>query len=265
MKWWRTRKPLQKNFGNFDTSPWGSFALETTLYAKYPKCMETSGIKLEVEWKNLLLPEFSKPYMQKVKTFLVDQAKQGKVIYPQGSEIFRALNLIPFSQVKVVILGQDPYHGPGQAHGLCFSVQDGVRFPPSLLNIFKELQADCGVPIPKSGNLSGWARQGVLLLNTVLTVEQGRAASHRGIGWENFTDAVIRNLNERRDPVVFLLWGAFAQSKAPMIETPPHVIFKAVHPSPLSAHGGWFGSRHFSKANEVLSRLGKPPIDWGDL
>lgn len=226
---------------------------------------DSPEIKLEPEWREILSPEFSKPYLGKIRGFLIEEARKGKVIYPPGAEIFAALNLIPFSKVKVVILGQDPYHGPGQAHGLCFSVRDGVRFPPSLLNVFKELQADCGVPIPKSGNLSGWARQGVLLLNTVLTVEQGRAASHRGVGWENFTDAIIRSLSEREDPIIFLLWGAFAQSKAPMIRVPPHVIFKSVHPSPLSAHAGWFGSRHFSKTNAALAKIGKSPIDWAAL
>ncbi|MCM2279134.1 MAG: uracil-DNA glycosylase [Oligoflexia bacterium] len=224
--------------------------------------MSAAEIKLEPEWKSLLADEFAKPYMQKLKSFLREQARSGKTLYPAGSDIFNALNLTPFSQVKVVILGQDPYHGPGQAHGLCFSVQDGVPFPPSLRNIFKELQTDCGVPIPESGNLTRWARQGVLLLNAVLTVEQARAASHKGQGWELFTDTVIRKLSERDDPVIFLLWGAFAQSKAAMIRTPPHLIFKTVHPSPLSAHNGWFGSRHFSRANEALERLGKEPVRW---
>lgn len=224
--------------------------------------MNPDQIKLEPEWKEVLLEEFSKPYMQKIKDFLRQQVQEGRVIYPRGSEVFNALNLTPYSKVKVVILGQDPYHGPGQAHGLCFSVRDGVPFPPSLKNIFKELKDDIGTPIPKSGNLTRWAEQGVLLLNTVLTVEQGKAASHKGIGWEIFTDAVIKKLNQRRDPVIFLLWGAFAQNKAAMISSPPHVIFKTVHPSPLSAHNGWFGCKHFSKTNEALKRMGKEPIDW---
>lgn len=217
---------------------------------------------LEPEWKSLLAEEFTKPYLTKVKAFLDAEARAGKTVFPPEQEIFNALNLTPYSRVKAVILGQDPYHGPGQAHGLCFSVRDGVRFPPSLLNIFKELRDDCGIPIPKSGNLTRWAERGVLLLNTVLTVEQASAASHKGIGWEIFTDAVIRKLSEREDPIVFLLWGASAQAKAGLIRVPPHLILKSVHPSPLSAHSGWFGSRQFSRTNEALSRMGKTPIDW---
>ncbi|NUM87673.1 MAG: uracil-DNA glycosylase [Bdellovibrionales bacterium] len=219
-------------------------------------------IKVDPEWKAPLLDEFSKSYMAELRVFLKREAQTGKVIFPRGSEIFNALNLTPLSKVKVVILGQDPYHGAGQAHGLCFSVRDGVPFPPSLRNIFQELHADLGVPIPPSGNLTKWARQGVLLLNAVLTVEESKAASHKGKGWEIFTDRVIQVLSEREDPVVFLLWGAFAQSKAKLIRTPPHLILKTVHPSPLSAHNGFFGCRHFSKTNEILRSWGREPIDW---
>ena len=224
--------------------------------------MVAEKVKLEPEWKAALGVEFTKPYMADLKAFLRDEAKKGKTIYPKGPEIFKALNSTELSKVKVVILGQDPYHGPGQAHGLCFSVQDGVRPPPSLQNIFKELKTDLDIPISTSGNLTAWAEQGVLLLNTVLTVENGKAASHRGKGWEQFTDEVIRVLSHRSDPIVFLLWGAFAQGKAPMIQSPPHYILKAPHPSPLSAHSGFFGCKHFSKTNVILKKLGKEPINW---
>ncbi|MFZ9594564.1 MAG: uracil-DNA glycosylase [Bdellovibrionia bacterium] len=227
--------------------------------------MSWSEIQLEPEWKQVLSHEFAQPYLQDLKKFLVDRERAGKVIYPCDSEIFQALNLTPFSQVKVVILGQDPYHGPGQAHGLCFSVKKGVQFPPSLVNLFKELHQSCGVPMPQSGNLTGWAQQGVLLLNTVLTVEQSQAGSHRGKGWEIFTDAIIRKLGERSKPIVFLLWGSFAHAKAALIRTPPHLIFKSVHPSPLSAYRGWFGSNPFQKANEALIQTGQTPIQWGQL
>jgi uracil-DNA glycosylase len=220
------------------------------------------NIKLEPEWKSALLQEFDQPYMQELRGFLKGEAQKGKTIYPRGSDIFNALNTTPLHEVKVVILGQDPYHGPGQAHGLCFSVQEGVRSPPSLQNIFKELNKDLGLEIPASGNLTNWAKQGVLLLNTVLTVEEGKAASHRGRGWEKFTDTIIKILSDREDPIVFILWGAFAHSKAAMIRQPPHQILKAPHPSPLSAHNGFFGCRHFSKTNEILKSWGKEPIDW---
>ncbi len=224
--------------------------------------MAADNVKIEPEWKAALLDEFGQPYMKELKSFLRAEASKGKTIYPRGTDIFNALNTTPLDRVKVVILGQDPYHGPRQAHGLCFSVQDGVPPPPSLQNIFKELNKDLSIPIPAHGNLTSWAEQGVLLLNTVLTVEEGKAASHRGRGWERFTDRVIKVLSDREDPIVFLLWGAFAQSKEPMIRQPPHKVLKAPHPSPLSAHGGFFGCRHFSKTNEILKQWGKEPIDW---
>jgi uracil-DNA glycosylase len=224
--------------------------------------METDRIKIEPSWKKALSQEFSSSYMGDLREFLRQEAAGGKKIYPRGADIFSAFNLTPLDKVEVVILGQDPYHGPGQAHGLSFSVKDGVRFPPSLLNIFKELHDDLKVPMPKSGDLSHWAEQGVLLLNSVLTVEEGKAASHRKRGWERFTDKVIQTLSERDDPVVFILWGAFAQSKIPMIRVPPHAIIKSVHPSPLSAHSGFFGSKPFSRANKILKSWGKKEIDW---
>ncbi len=224
--------------------------------------MNPEQIKLEPEWKAKLLPEFSQAYMQNLKKFLAAEAKAGKVIYPKGSDIFNAFNLTPFSKVKVVIIGQDPYHGAGQAHGLCFSVQDGVKPPPSLKNIFKEIQSDLGIVPPKSGNLTKWAEQGVLLLNTALTVEEGNAGSHRGKGWEEFTDKVITILSERKDPIVFILWGAMAHGKEKLIRTPPHAILKSAHPSPLSAHNGFWGNKHFTRANEYLKSWKQKPVDW---
>lgn len=224
--------------------------------------MEKDRIQLEPGWKNALRAEFDSDYMKELREFLRGEAKAGKRVYPRGQDIFRAFNLTSLERVRVVILGQDPYHGAGQAHGLSFSVQDGVRFPPSLLNIFKELETDLGIPRPKSGNLSHWAEQGVLLLNSVLTVEEGQAASHRKRGWERFTDRVIQVLSERDDPVVFILWGAFAHGKIPMIRVPPHAVIKSAHPSPLSAHNGFLGSRPFSRANEILRGWGKPAVDW---
>ncbi|KMS65316.1 hypothetical protein BVRB_037220, partial [Beta vulgaris subsp. vulgaris] len=187
------------------------------------------------------------PYMQDLRAFLVEEKSQGKTIFPKGSEYFRAMDLTPLDEVRVVILGQDPYHGAGQAHGLCFSVRPGVRIPPSLVNIYKEMEADLGIPPARHGFLESWARQGVLLLNSVLTVEEGRAAAHQGRGWERFTDAVIRAVNEQPQPVVFILWGSYAQKKAAFVDTKRHLVLKSVHPSPLSAHSGFFGSRHFSK------------------
>ena len=224
--------------------------------------VDATKIQLEPSWKDRLLPEFQKPYMEELRSFLRSEAAAKKRIFPRGSEYFAALNHTPFEKVKVVILGQDPYHGDGQAHGLSFSVKEGVRFPPSLRNIFKEMESDLGKKAPLSGDLSHWGEQGVLLLNSVLTVEEGKAASHRGKGWEKFTDRVIEVLAARQDPVVFILWGAFAISKSPMIPTPPHAILKSVHPSPLSAHGGFFGSKPFSKANAILQSWGKAPVDW---
>lgn len=224
--------------------------------------MPITGVKLEESWKNALSAEFSSPYMEKLKAFLLAEKQSGKVIFPKGPEYFRALDLTPVSAVKVVILGQDPYHGQGQAHGLCFSVRPGVRTPPSLVNIYKELQADLGIPPARHGFLESWARQGVLLLNSVLTVEESRAASHQGQGWERFSDAVIRIVNDQCEHVVFMLWGAYAQKKGAFIDASRHLVLKSVHPSPLSAHNGFLGSRPFSKANAYLEQHGRAPIDW---
>ena len=224
--------------------------------------MPETGVKLEESWKNALSAEFSSPYMEKLKAFLLAEKQSGKVIFPKGPEYFRALDLTPVSAVKVVILGQDPYHGQGQAHGLCFSVRPGVRTPPSLVNIYKELQADLGIPPARHGFLESWARQGVLLLNSVLTVEESRAASHQGQGWERFSDAVIRIVNDQCEHVVFMLWGAYAQKKGAFIDASRHLVLKSVHPSPLSAHNGFLGSRPFSKANAYLEQHGRAPIDW---
>ena len=222
----------------------------------------SDGIRLHHSWKAPLTPEFASTYMQDLKAFLVGEKARGKRIFPRGSEYFRALDLTPLEKVRVVILGQDPYHGEGQAHGLCFSVRPGVRPPPSLLNIYKELESDLGIAAPRHGFLEHWAEQGVLLLNSVLTVEMARAASHQGKGWERFTDAIIRAINGRPEPVVFMLWGAYAQRKAAFVDAGRHLILKAAHPSPLSAHNGFFGCRHFSKANAYLDRNGLKPIDW---
>jgi uracil-DNA glycosylase len=217
--------------------------------------MAEAGIKLEESWKEALSPEFESPYMQQLKSFLVEEK-------PRGSEYFRALDLTPLDEVQVVILGQDPYHGSGQAHGLCFSVRPGVRIPPSLVNIYKELETDLGIPPARHGFLESWAKQGVLLLNSVLTVEESQAASHQGKGWERFTDAVIRKVNDECDAVVFMLWGSYAQKKAAFVDTERHLVLKAAHPSPLSAHNGFLGCRHFSKANAYLAENGREPIDW---
>lgn len=206
--------------------------------------------------------EFQSNYMIELKKFLKSEYDQNKIIYPARSQYFRALDLTPLEQVKVVILGQDPYHGPGQAHGLCFSVNEGVRFPPSLLNIYKERQADLGLAIPSSGDLSRWAQQGVLLLNSVLTVEKDQAASHQGRGWEKFTDQIISLVNEKCEHVVFILWGAYAQKKAAFVDRKKHLVLESVHPSPLSSHRGFFGSKPFSKANAYLLSRGQQPIDW---
>ncbi|MBK5264666.1 MAG: uracil-DNA glycosylase [Alphaproteobacteria bacterium] len=219
-------------------------------------------VKLHESWREPLAGEFASPYMQALKSFLMEEKARGRRIFPKGSEYFRALDLTPLEAVRVVILGQDPYHGEGQAHGLCFSVQPGVRPPPSLVNIYKELQSDLGIARPAHGFLEHWARQGVLLLNSVLTVEMGQAASHQGKGWERFTDAVIAQVNTRTDPVVFMLWGSYAQKKAAFVDGARHLVLKAPHPSPLSAHNGFFGCRHFSKANAFLESRGLPPIDW---
>jgi uracil-DNA glycosylase len=225
-----------------------------------------SEIKLHESWRGPLKDEFAAPYMAALKTFLSAERAAGKRIFPAASEWFRALDLTPLDRVRVVILGQDPYHGLGQAHGLCFSVRPGVPPPPSLVNIYKELKTDLGIERPAHGFLEHWAKQGVLLLNSVLTVEMGLAASHRARGWETFTDAVIRLVNARAEPVVFMLWGSYAQKKAAFVDSTDrggrHLVLKAPHPSPLSAHNGWFGCRHFSKANAFLKAQGLPPIDW---
>ncbi|MDQ2763428.1 MAG: uracil-DNA glycosylase [Pseudomonadota bacterium] len=223
-------------------------------------------VTLHESWLEPLRGEFDQPYMAALKAFLAAERAAGKHIFPCASEWFRALDLTPLDQVRVVILGQDPYHGAGQAHGLCFSVQPGVRTPPSLVNIYKEMAADLGVPRAAHGFLEHWARQGVLLLNTVLTVEMGLAASHRDKGWERFTDAVIALVNARPEPVVFLLWGAQAQKKAAAIDNVArggrHLVLQAAHPSPLSAHTGFFGSRPFSQANAFLAAHQRGTIDW---
>jgi uracil-DNA glycosylase len=222
---------------------------------------------LHESWKAPLLPEFNSDYMAALKAFVTTEKAAGKIIYPKAAEWFRALDLTPLDQVRVVILGQDPYHGTladggGQAHGLCFSVKPGVRPPPSLLNIFKELESDLGLPRPRHGFLESWAEQGVLLLNSVLTVEAAQAASHSKKGWERFTDAVIRLVNDKPEPVVFMLWGAYAQKKAAFVDQSRHLVLKAAHPSPLSAHNGFLGCKHFSAANAFLASHGMPPIDW---
>ena len=224
--------------------------------------MATQEIKLHPSWRERLSGEFDQPYMAELKRFLVAERQRGKRIFPKGSEWFRALDLTPLEQVRVAILGQDPYHGPGQAHGLCFSVQPGVQPPPSLVNIFRELETDLGIPPARHGFLEHWAKHGVLLLNSVLTVEMGRAASHREQGWERFTDRIIREVNAKAEPVVFMLWGSYAQKKAAFVDTSRHLVLKAPHPSPLSAHAGFFGCKHFSKANAFLQAKGLPPIDW---
>lgn len=219
-------------------------------------------IRLHESWKAPLLPEFQADYMADLRAFLMAEKAAGKQIFPKGGEWFRALELTPLHQIRVLILGQDPYHGPGQAHGLCFSVKPGVRPPPSLVNIYKELQSDLGIPRPKHGFLEHWAEQGVLLLNSVLTVEMAKAASHQKKGWERFTDAVIRLVNAKDEPVVFMLWGAYAQKKAAFVDTDKHLVLKAAHPSPLSAHNGFLGCRHFSRCNAFLESKGLAPIDW---
>lgn len=221
-----------------------------------------TDIKMEASWLGQLADEFAKPYMLTLKKFLLQEKQDKKIIYPKGDEIFNAFNLTPFDDVKVVILGQDPYHGPNQAHGLCFSVMPEVKIPPSLLNIYKELQQDLNITPVKHGFLESWAKQGVLLLNSVLTVEQGRAGSHQGKGWEQFTDQVITKLNARKKPVIFVLWGRYASSKINLINQKQHTILKSAHPSPLSAYQGFFGNKHFSTINKILVSQGMPPINW---
>lgn len=218
-------------------------------------------VKIEQSWKEHIGTEFNKPYFEQLTAFVRDEYRRG-TCYPPGRLIFNAFNLCPFDHVKVVILGQDPYHEPGQAQGLCFSVNDGVAFPPSLVNIFKEIEADTGASVPQSGSLVRWAEQGVLLLNATLTVRQHQAGSHQRHGWEEFTDAVISTLSREREHVVFILWGSYAQSKAPLIDPQRHFILRSPHPSPLSAHRGFFGNHHFSLANQYLKEHGMEPIKW---
>ena len=218
-------------------------------------------VKIEAGWKEQLADEFNSDYFQKLTDFVRDEYKTHK-IFPPAKLIFNAFDQCPFDKLKVVILGQDPYHGPGQAHGLCFSVNNGVDFPPSLRNIFKELQSDVGKPIPKSGNLNGWAQQGVLLLNATLTVRANTAGSHQNRGWEQFTDAVIEKINIQKENVVLVLWGNYAISKSKLIDQNKHLVLTSVHPSPLSASRGFFGNRHFSKTNDYLLKNGLQPVNW---
>lgn len=219
------------------------------------------NVAIEESWKEVLSPEFEKDYFIRLTDF-VRQEYQTTTVYPPGKLIFNAFNLCPYPKVKVVIIGQDPYHGPGQAHGLCFSVNDGVPFPPSLQNIFKEIQSDLGSPIPETGNLTRWAEQGVLMLNATLTVRAHQAGSHQRRGWEEFTDAAIRALAENREHLVFILWGAYAQKKGAFISRDRHLVLTSVHPSPLSAYHGFFGNKHFSRANAYLEAHGETPIIW---
>lgn len=226
--------------------------------------METQKIdpKIDESWKKLLIDEFSMPYFYTLKQFLLKEKKQ-YIIFPPGPQIFAAFNMTPLESVKVVILGQDPYHGKGQAHGLCFSVPPGITPPPSLINIFKEIRDDLGIPVPAHGNLQSWAEQGVLLLNATLTVRANQPGSHQNKGWEMFTDTVIRKLSLEREGLVFLLWGKYAQAKEYLIDTEKHHVLKAAHPSPYSANAGFFECRHFSKTNEILRKQGKTEINWG--
>ena len=222
----------------------------------------TESIKLNSSWKSILAEEFSKDYMKNLKKFLADELAKGKTIYPHGNDIFAALDATNFENVKVIIIGQDPYHGPGQAHGLCFSVKPDVAIPPSLKNIYKELNNDLGINAPNHGHLQAWAEQGVLLLNTVLTVEKGKAGSHHNKGWEIFTDAIIDKLNHKQENLVFILWGSPAQKKGKNIDRSKHLVLTSVHPSPLSAHRGFFGNHHFSTTNVFLQKHDLRPINW---
>lgn len=223
--------------------------------------MPSINPNIEPSWKTLLWDQFQAPYFAELKQFIVEEKKHYR-IFPPGNCIFNAFNSTPVDSVKVVIIGQDPYHGYGQAHGLCFSVQDGIPFPKSLINIFKELQDDIGFQIPRSGNLQKWADQGVLMLNATLTVREHAAGSHQGRGWETFTDSAIQRLAQQREGLIFLLWGSYAISKRALIDESRHHVLTAPHPSPLSAYRGFFGCRHFSKANDLLRQMGKAPIDW---
>jgi uracil-DNA glycosylase len=237
-------------------------SVRPTVLPGEPMTTTDDRIKLEASWKQALRAEFDQPYMAQLREFLRQEHAAGKEIYPPGPLIFNALNLTPLDQVKVVILGQDPYHGPGQAHGLCFSVPPGIAVPPSLVNIYKELKRDLNIDIPPHGCLQHWAEQGVLLLNTTLTVERANAASHANRGWQHFTDRVIEVVSEQQPNSVFLLWGAHAQGKAKLIDATKHLVLKSVHPSPLSAYRGFIGNGHFSRANKFLEQHGLAPIDW---
>lgn len=219
-------------------------------------------VQLRDSWKSRIGKEFEQEYMQQLRQFLIEEKRAGKIIYPVGTNIFNAMNLIPFEQVKVVILGQDPYHGPGQAHGLCFSVMPGVTPPPSLKNIFKEIHTDLGIPPSSHGYLNSWAEQGVLLLNSVLTVERNKAGSHQGKGWERFTDAIVQTLNNEHSGLVFLLWGSYAQKKGAIIDKQRHLVLQSAHPSPFSANRGFFGNHHFSQTNNYLQDQSKTVINW---
>lgn len=221
------------------------------------------AIRLEKSWLEKLQGEFESAYFLQLKQFLLEEKSKNQVIYPPSSQIFAALDTTPFEKVKVVIIGQDPYHGPGQANGLCFSVNEGISFPPSLVNIFREIQDDCGIPVPKQGNLKPWADQGVLLLNATLTVRKGEAGSHQKRGWELFTDRIIELLNQKREGLVFMLWGSYAKSKGKYIDRTKHLVLESGHPSPLSANKGhWFGNKHFSKCNSYLENHNLQPINW---
>ena len=219
-------------------------------------------VQIEASWKAALKEEFEKPYFSQIVQFLKQEKQKGKIIYPEGKNIFNAFTQTPFDQMKVLLLGQDPYHGAGQAHGLCFSVQDGIKPPPSLMNIYKELAEDIGKEIPAGGNLLHWAQQGVLMLNASLTVEANTPMSHSKIGWEQFTDAVIKKVSDEKNGIVFILWGRFAQEKEKLIDSSRHTILKAAHPSPFSAYNGFFGCKHFSKTNAILKAQGKKEIQW---
>ena len=220
-----------------------------------------ASVQIEESWKQVLADEFQQPYFAAIKTFLVNEKKAGKTIYPPGPLIFNAFNKTPFDRVKVVILGQDPYHNPGEAMGLCFSVPKGVRVPPSLVNIFKEIEDELGLPVPNHGDLTHWAEQGVLLLNAILTVEARKPTSHQKIGWQAFTDAVIRHISEQKDGVVFLLWGNFAKSKKALIDETKHYVLEAAHPSPLAGNA-FMGNGHFARANEILEKQREKAIEW---
>lgn len=225
--------------------------------------MSETNVQIEDSWKKVLSDEFEKPYFRELRHFLQQEKASGKIIYPPGSLIFNAFNSTPFDKVKVVVLGQDPYHGAGQAHGLCFSVQRGIKPPPSLVNIFKELKDDVpGFQIPEHGCLQKWTEQGIFLLNAILTVEANQPASHQKRGWEEFTNAVIQKLSKERSGLIFILWGAFAQQKTALIDETRHTVLKAAHPSPFSAYNGFFGCKHFSKTNEILTQKGEVTIDW---